>query len=536
MKIRSGAGTLILAALMLLSSAAFAKTSRPKLILQITADQLRGDLLDRYRSVFTGGLKRILDGGYWIHRGDVDHGLTLSFPGQTTLATGMYPSHHGLTANEWWMERNGKWQEVDVVIDEQYKTLATPQRDAASPRNLTATTLGEWVKLANRDSKTIALSAGNSIAVAYGGTKADAVYWYDSTSGRFTTSTFYAAAMKPWVSAFNAGELQKYESRDWALSVPSGKIALANPDATDYENKGHHNTFPHIYDAESRADADGGIPTAYSHWFTATPMEDEALLGLAADAVDAERLGQRGVTDYLAVLIDSTDNVGHKYGPLSLEQLDTLVRIDRALGHFLDHLDATVGPGNYVLAFSADHGVVDPNESKTGRRIRTEEIEVVLDRIEALAIAHKGSREQLVEIIITELKKVDFIADAYSEAQLAAPSTDPFIKLYQNTFRKGYTTDFPLWTDKQRAHHPARYGVIARFKENMIIDAATGVHGSPYPPDRLVPIIFFGANIQPGSVETGGRTIDVAPTLAAAGEISAPHGLDGIVLKSAIQP
>ncbi len=382
----------------------------------------------------------------------------------------------------------------------------------------------------------VALGTGNPISVAYGGQQADAVYWFDESTGFFTSSTYYGPVILPWVSAFNSHELPKYEKQSWTLSVPTGDIGLANPDATSYENHGKHNTFPHDYASESRLDARGGVPKPYSQWFDTTPMKDEALLGLAADAVDAEKLGQRGVTDYLAIALCSTDNVGHVYGPLSLEQLDTLVRLDHALGRFLDHLDATVGKGNYVLAFSADHGVADPPEAGGGgRRVTTAEIESPLDHVEALAIAETGSRKDLVERIVTQLKQADFIADAYSEARLAAPSEDPFVKLYQHVFRPGFTTDFPLWTEKVRLFHPARYGIIVRFKENMVIDAATAVHGSPYAADRLVPIIFYGANILTGSRVSGGRTVDVAPTLAAAAGIRPARGLDGVILTSIVR-
>ncbi len=120
-----------------------ASDGNPRLVVQITADQLRGDLLDRYRSALTDGLARIENGGYWIHKGNVDHGLTLSFPGHATLATGMFPSHHGLTGNEWWVNNKGTWGEVDVSADNRFTLLDQPARHGPSPHNMTATTLGE---------------------------------------------------------------------------------------------------------------------------------------------------------------------------------------------------------------------------------------------------------------------------------------------------------------------------------------------------------------------------------------------------------
>ena len=75
-------------------------SQQPKLVVQITFDQLRGDLLERYRPALSGGLKRVLDQGWWVQRGEAAHGLTVCWPGHATLATGMYPSHHGFTAND----------------------------------------------------------------------------------------------------------------------------------------------------------------------------------------------------------------------------------------------------------------------------------------------------------------------------------------------------------------------------------------------------------------------------------------------------
>jgi arylsulfatase A-like enzyme len=75
---------------------------------------------------------------------------------------------------------------------------------------------------------------------------------------------------------------------------------------------------------------------------------------------------------------------------------------------------------------------------------------------------------------------------------------------------------------------------VVRFRENMVFDAALGIHGSPYAADRLVPIIFYGKNIVQGVRNSGGRTVDVAPTLAAAAAIEAPSVLDGVVLPSIV--
>ena len=265
-------------------------------------------------------------------------------------------------------------------------------------------------------------------------------------------------------------------------------------------------------------------------------MKDEALFALAEAAVDAEQLGQRHSTDYLAIDVDSTDSVGHRYGPRSLEQLDALYRLDGALGSLLDHLDHALGKESYVLVLSADHGVSDsPGHYPGGRKVAANEIDHLLDEVETVVREEHGSGDDLKKRIIAVLKSADFVADAYSEDELAHPSSDYYVQLYSRCFRRGLTTDFPLWSDQARPNHPAKYGIIARFKKGMILYAATGVHGSPYEYDRDVPIIFYGAHVKHGTRATGAKTVDVAPTLAAAAGIPMPAALDGHALAYAIQ-
>ena len=55
-------------------------------------------------------------------------------------------------------------------------------------------------------------------------------------------------------------------------------------------------------------------------------------------------------------------------------------------------------------------------------------------------------------------------------------------------------------------------------------------HRSAYYFDRWVPLIFYGAGVEPGSSDVRAATVDVAPTLAALAGIATPDDLDGRVL------
>ena len=88
-----------------------------------------------------------------------------------------------------------------------------------------------------------------------------------------------------------------------------------------------------------------------------SPAVDEYLAQFAGELVARERLGLDDNLDYLGLSFSAVDSVGHEYGPHSREVLDTVLRLDRALGQLLTSIESRVGRNHVVVALSADHGV-----------------------------------------------------------------------------------------------------------------------------------------------------------------------------------
>src|SRR6202011_2683723 len=109
----------------------------------------------------------------------------------------------------------------------------------------------------------------------------------------------------------------------------------------------------------------------YEQW-TTSPFAETYLTRLAETAVDSLGLGKAGGTDFLGVSYSSVDYVGHAFGPRSREIQEILITLDKDLGDLFAHLDKKVGRGNYLVALSADHGVVPIPEdmAKTGAAAR----------------------------------------------------------------------------------------------------------------------------------------------------------------------
>jgi len=72
----------------------------PRLVLQITVDQLRGDLPTRYFDrLGEGGLRYLWESGTVYADAHHSHANTETIVGHTTLATGAYPAVHGMIGN-----------------------------------------------------------------------------------------------------------------------------------------------------------------------------------------------------------------------------------------------------------------------------------------------------------------------------------------------------------------------------------------------------------------------------------------------------
>jgi len=511
---------------------------RPKLVVMIAVDQLRGDLLDRYDSLFTGGFRRLRDRGLRFEHGDVDHGLTNSLPGHVTIATGAYPSRPGIVNSAWAETVDGKVAGVFGVSDDSAKIVGFPKLPGASPRRILAEGIGEWFERKDPQSLVVALGSGEYASLLHAVHAKSLTYWFSPDAGRYVTSTYYAPEDPVWVRRFEDRELPKlFARRVWESTVPSS-AAAAPADAEPSEFDRVHTTFPHRFaDERDRETADER--RAFADWIYFTPMLDESTLHFAEEAIGRLRLGRRGHVDYLSIVFSAVDSIGHRWGPLSLEQLDTLLRLDRELGELFSTLDREVGRDGWVVALSADHGCRDIPEAKRdagipGRRVSRKEFESLMNAVfDATSGAPAGTSET-AQKVADIARGFDFVGGAFPVSELAELSdrADPVRTLMSHSVRSDRV---PLTLGSPRGSL-ARFGVVAWLKEGDIDDDAPANHGSPYDYDRRVPIVFMGPGIAAGSSTARARTVDLAPTLASLAGVSPSAPIDGVVLKLAPDP
>ncbi len=500
--------------------AAMADSTAPKLVVMVLVDQLRADLLDRYGDLYTGGFKRLRDQGYSYVNASHDHSSTETAVGHASLATGVHPNRHGVVANLWYEMSGGAWRQVLSVEDTTVKLVGSPNLAGVSPRHLMRSGFAEWLMAANSKSKIASVSGKDRGAIAPAAHTKGYVYWFSSSSGRFVTSTYYRDADPDWVTKFNAGPLQAHRADTvWSLQAPASALSRANADTSATEGDGVHSFFPHRFSNEGQS---------FWYWWEATPKLDEATLELAKTMVTSLELGRDDAPDFLSVSLSATDRIGHGFGPLSREQLDNLLRLDRELREFFDYLDAQVGKGKWTMVLTADHGVLDlPEElvarGEYGHRLTPSEV----DQLNAVYSAAKANPDEraAVKKIVSDLKKLPFVADAWTRESLEkGQPTDSFAVLQKRSL---YPSRFDGWF--------SRDGVEFRFKPGILSLPRGTNHGTTYWYDRHVPMIFMGAGISAGKDQSRASTVDFAPTVAAMLGIPYPKDLDGKVLSAVVK-
>lgn len=517
----------------------------------VVVDQLRADLLTRYDSLFTGGLRRLLDGGLHFPAGRHDHAGTSTGPGHATIATGVHPSRHGIVGNTWYEPdtvppaaggpeaRPTAWRSVYSVEDTAAPLPGAPEAEGRSPANLLRPGLADWIVERWPGARVVSVSGKDRSAVTMAGRAPGHVYWFLDGPGRFTTSTHYRKELPGWLERFNRDRLPELLGDTvWESSVPERWRGLTRRDTVPYEGDGEHTWFPHRYALE--AAPPGGAapdPAAFHRWVARTPALDRATVELAVEAVRELGLGAGPGVDYLSVALSQVDRVGHDYGPLGREQLDNLLRLDRSLGRLLEALDREVGPDRYRLVLTADHGVLTIPEYRAeqgldGRRLRPEERRAFLSAVrDAVGGAGAGASPATGDGPVLErarevADRFDYVADVLpadgGPGAAPGPEGEP-ADSFAVLFRRSYHAE--------RRTGPLRdFGLAVRWGEGVRSSWAGGTgttHGSPYWYDRNVPILFYGPGIEPGTSDRPARTVDVAPTLARLVGLEPPDDLDG---------
>ncbi len=523
----------------LLIATAFAQpVKRPKLVVGLVIDQMRWDYLYRYydRYEATGGFKRMLNEGFSCENTFINYIPSYTAIGHTTVFTGSVPAIHGIAGNNWIDQASGK--NVYCTDDSTVQGVGSNSNAGKmSPRNLLATTITDELRLAtNFQSKVIGVSLKDRASILPAGHNPTGAFWFDDAAGNFITSTWYMKELPKWVKDFNdKDEPTQLLSQPWTTLYPIHTYRQSTADDVKWEGKFKGETataFPHNLAGLYKTDKDVIRTSPYGNTLT---------LNFAKAAIEGNNLGGGAATDFLTINCASTDYVGHKYGPNSIEIEDVYLRLDKELGAFYKYLDQKLGKGNYLVFLTADHGAAHAINFMKEYKMPAEFLD--LKKITASLNDALKARFGAEKIVLSNTNyQINFNKKVIKDQQL---DYDAIKKASVNFLREIPELQFVMDIEnigvepvpefiKQmtiNGYNNKRSGSIQLIPYPAWFEGGYGgtgtTHGTWNPHDTHIPLIWMGWGIKAGKSNREVYMTDIAPTVAALLRIQMPNGAIG---------
>jgi len=507
---------------------------RPKLVVGIVVDQMRWDYLYRYYDRYgNDGFKRMLNEGFSCENTFISHLPSYTAVGHTTVYTGSVPAIHGIAGNNWIEQATGK--NMYCTEDPDVEPVGSNSKAGKmSPKNLWTTTIADELRLAtNFQSKVIGVSLKDRASILPAGKNPTGAFWFDDASGKFITSTWYMKELPKWVQDFNAKDIpSKLIATPWTTLYPIHTYKQSTADDVKWEGKFQGETaptFPHDLKKVYEKDKDVIRSTPYGNTLT---------LEFAKAAVEGNNLGGGTVTDFLTINCASTDYVGHKFGPNSIEVEDVYLRLDKDLGEFLKFLDRKVGKGNYLVFLTADHGAAHainfmkenklPADFLSTKNLLNKLNDLLKEQFGIEKLILSGSNYQ-VNFNYAKIKEHNADYEAIKKATIKFLKAAPDLQFVIDLENVGSEpVPEPIKQMAINGYNPKRGGPILMVPFPGWFESAynsTGTtHGTWGPYDTHIPLLWYGWKIKPGKTNREVHMTDIAPTVAALLRIQMPSG------------
>jgi predicted AlkP superfamily pyrophosphatase or phosphodiesterase len=504
----------------------FSQSNKPKIIVGLVVDQMCYDYLYRFQDKFIeSGFRKIMNNGTNCRNTNYNYVPTYTGPGHASIYTGTTPDNHGIVGNEWY-ERESK-EVVNCVTDNNYQSTGTNSSEGnRSPKTLKTYTITDQLKLTYPTAKVISLSIKDRSAILPGGHLSDGSYWFDYSSGKMITSSFFKKDLPTWVTKFNATEFpQKSLQQTWNTLYPIENYTESGPDNSPYEvllSTKKEATFPYNFAELNRDTKDFSL-------FTISPFANTYLTDFAIEAISNEKMGTDKQTDFLCVSYSTPDIAGHAFGPYSVEIQDIYLRLDQDISRLLKFLEEKFGKNGFTLFLTADHAVVpvpqylidrklpggylfmDEKLSKLKQSVKEKfEFDVVeAEENQNIYLNHTLidslhlSKKAIETFVSNEIKKWHGVKEVFIVEDLKDKSEKDWAGMVSRGYRYDRSGDVIFILEP---------GFLLKNTDKPSAHQGTS-HGSAFNYDTHVPLIWYGAGIKKQEIFRPIEIIDIAPTL-----------------------
>ena len=304
----------------------------PRLVVNISIDQLRTDYLEAFAPLYgNGGFKRLLEQGLVFTNSSYPFTPIDRASAVASVGTGVTPYYHSIVGERW--------------LDRETLRTIYCLGDNLSAEELLTSTIGDELKVSTEgNAKVYSISPFQDAAVLGAGHAGDGAFWIDDQSGNWVTTLYHRNGQEPvWLTGYNG------------LHAP-GKDKKSSWEPV-IELAGSFNYFQHTENTQKPFKHQFSSSKGYGQ-FKTSGMVNACVTELAQYCLVQESLGFDRVTDYLAVNYYAGTFDHAAMSECQFELQDTYMRLDRELSALITAIENKVG-AEHVLFVVTSTGYSD---------------------------------------------------------------------------------------------------------------------------------------------------------------------------------
>lgn len=299
----------------------------PRLVVNITIDQLRADYLEAFSPLYgTDGFKKLLQQGLVFYNSNYPFSPIDRASATASLATGVSPYYHSIVSGQW--------------LDRQTLCPVYCTGKEQKPSELSTSTIGDELKVATEGkAKVFSVAPFDDAAIFSAGHAANAAFWIDDKTGLWCTSSYYIQQLPAWLLSYN----QLYSPAK-AESKQTWEPVI--------ELSGRFNYFQHSENSQK----------PFKHKFSGanrfTQLKTSGIVNafvteMAQRCVSQEAMGADRVTDYLAVNYYAGTFDHKPVSECQIELQDTYVRLDAEVSKLVRELQKSIGEDQVLFVVTS---------------------------------------------------------------------------------------------------------------------------------------------------------------------------------------
>lgn len=490
--------------------------SAPKLVVNITIDQLRTDYLEAFAPLYgEEGFKRLFRHGIIYTNATYPFSPIDRASAIASVFTGTTPYYNSIVGSKWLNKES--LRPIYCVDDDKYAGYLTDEK--SSPKNLCTSSIGDELKVATNGRAIVySIAPFRDAAILSAGHAANGAIWIDDNNGRWCSSTYYVKPGMSWLQAFNSiNSLSNTIERVYwePINQLSGNFSY-------FMTGGMQKPFKHSFTGARRF-----------REYKSSGLVNESITDFALQCVNSNAMGSDAITDCLNITYYA-GNFDHK--PLDecqMELQDTYVRLDNEIGRLINTIEQKVGAQNILFVITSTGYCDEENIDYAKFNIPAGSFNI--NRTANLLNMYFGAlwgQGKYVETCfgpqmflnhkLFEQKQVSF-TDATKRAQEF---------LLQISGVRNVYTSLQLLSSNNQQIYKIRNGFHPERNGDIIIEVTPGWHlvNEDNLENQLYrasftqfPIIIYGADIKPKRINAPVTVDRIAPTIAKAIRIRAPN-------------